>query len=60
MSREIAGKIFYAAEEAEQAGLTPPTEEEIALARRLFDEFQKRMDAVSPDRVKEVSPKFWG
>jgi hypothetical protein len=56
VSREIAGKIFCTAEEA---GATPPTEAEIARARRLFDEFQKKMDAIPPDQVTEVSPKFW-
>ncbi|GFG63402.1 hypothetical protein MKUB_08920 [Mycobacterium kubicae] len=57
MSREFAGKIFSTPEEA---GVTPPTEEEIARAREAFDAFQRRMDAVPlEDRMKEVSPKFW-
>ena len=57
MIREIAGKIFSAPEEA---GVTPPTEEELALARKMFDEFQAKVDAVAPeDRVRDVSPKFW-
>lgn len=57
MAREIAGKIFLTAEEA---GVTPPTEEELAVARRMLDEFQAKIDAVAPeDRVKDVSPKFW-
>ncbi len=57
MSREIAGKIFSTPEEA---GVTPPTEEELARARKQFDEFQAKVDAVAPeDRAKEVSPKFW-
>ena len=57
MSREIAGKIFLTAEEA---GVTPPTEEELARARKLFDEFQKKVDAVAEeDRPTEISPKFW-
>jgi hypothetical protein len=57
MSKKIAGKIFSTPEEA---GVTPPTEAELARARRLFDEFQRRVDAVAPeDRVKDVSPKFW-
>lgn len=57
MSKKIAGKIFSTPEEA---GVTPPTEEELARARRLFDEFQQEVEAVDQeDRVTEVSPKFW-
>jgi hypothetical protein len=57
MSEKIAGKTFSTPEEA---GVTPPTEAELAHARRLFDEFQQQVDAVAPeDRVAEVSPKFW-
>ncbi|ORA16996.1 hypothetical protein [Mycobacterium angelicum] len=56
MSREIAGKIFCTPKEA---GVTPPTEAEISHARKLFDEFQKKMDAVPKDRIRDVSPKFW-
>ena len=57
MSREIAGKIFLTPEEA---GVTPPTEAELARARKLFDEFQQQVDAVAEeDRPTEISPKFW-
>lgn len=57
MSKRIAGKTFSTPEEA---GVTPPTEEELARARKLFDEFEKKIDAVAPeDRIKDVSPKFW-
>lgn len=57
MSEKIAGKIFSTPEEA---GVTPPSEAELARARKLFDEFQKKVDAVSPaDRATEISPKFW-
>ena len=57
MSKKIAGKIFSTPEEA---GVTPPTEEELAVARKMFDEFQAKVDAVAPeDRVTDVSPKFW-
>lgn len=57
MSKRIAGKTFSTPEEA---GVTPPTEEELARARKLFDEFEKKIDAVPPeDRIKDVSPKFW-
>jgi hypothetical protein len=57
MSKKIAGKTFSTPEEA---GVTPPTEEELARARRLFDEFQKEVDAVpEEDRPTEISPKFW-
>jgi hypothetical protein len=55
--KRIAGKTFSTPEEA---GVTPPTEEELARARKLFDEFEKKIDAVPPeDRIKDVSPKFW-
>ncbi|MCV6972371.1 hypothetical protein [Mycobacterium bohemicum] len=57
MSKRIAGKTFSTPEEA---GVTPPTDEELAHAEKLFDEFEEMIDAVAPeDRVKEVSPKFW-
>lgn len=57
MTRKIGGRIFSTLEEA---GLTPPTEAELARARRMFDELQQRIDAVRPeDRATEVSPKFW-
>ena len=57
MAKKIAGKIFSTPEEA---AVTPPTEAELARARRLFDEFQQEIDAVAEeDRPTEVSPKFW-
>ncbi|CPR04612.1 hypothetical protein BN971_00451 [Mycobacterium bohemicum DSM 44277] len=57
VSKRIAGKTFSTPEEA---GVTPPTDEELAHAEKLFDEFEEMIDAVAPeDRVKEVSPKFW-
>lgn len=57
VSRKIAGKIFSTPEEA---GVTPPTEEELARARKMLDDFQKKVNAVAPeDRITDVSPKFW-
>jgi hypothetical protein len=57
MAEEIAGKIFSTPEEA---GVTRPTEEELASARKLFDQFQEQIDRVpESDRWTEVSPKFW-
>jgi hypothetical protein len=57
MAEEIAGKIFSTPEEA---GVAPPTEAELAHARKLFDELQERIDRVpEADRLKEVSSKFW-
>ncbi|WP_428342474.1 hypothetical protein [Mycobacterium sp.] len=57
MSERIAGKIFSTPEEA---GVTPPTEEEIAHARKLFDEAQEKMDRLTEaDLWPEVSSKFW-
>jgi hypothetical protein len=57
VSRMIGGKSFSTPEEA---GRTPPTEAELARARRIFDEFEQRIDAIPPeDRATEVSPKFW-
>jgi hypothetical protein len=57
LSKEIAGKVFLTPEEA---GVAPPTEEELARARKMFDEFQQKVDAVpEEDRPTEVSPKFW-
>lgn len=57
MSERIAGKTFSTPEEA---GITPPTKEELARAEKIFDEFEQRIDAIAPeDRVTNVSPKFW-
>ncbi len=57
MSERIAGKTFSTPEEA---GITPPTEEELARAEKIFDEFEQKIDAIAPeDRVTNVSPKFW-
>jgi hypothetical protein len=57
MSKEVAGKIFSTPEEA---GVTPPTEAEIAHARKLFDEFQEQIDRVpEADVPTEVSSKFF-
>lgn len=57
MSKKIAGKTFSTPEEA---GVTPPSAEELERARKLFDEFQQKIDNVKPeDRVTKVSPKFW-
>ncbi len=56
MIRKIAGKTFSTPEEA---GVTAPTEAEIAEARRMFAEFRQKMDAVAPeDRVMKVSRRF--
>jgi hypothetical protein len=57
MSKEAAGRIFSTPEEA---GVTPPTEEEIAQARKLFDEFQEQIDRVPEEDIPtEVSSKFF-
>lgn len=44
--REIAGKIFLTREEA---GAPPPSEEKLARARQLLDEFQQKVDAVADE-----------
>ncbi|MEE6179981.1 hypothetical protein [Mycobacterium sp. 050134] len=55
--KEIAGKIFLSPEEA---GVPPPTKEKIERARRMFAEFQEKVDAVpDEDRPTKISPKFW-
>jgi hypothetical protein len=57
VSKRIAGKTFSTPEEA---GVAPPTEEELAQIQKQFDEFEEKINAVAPeDRVTEVSPKFW-
>ena len=57
MAKKIAGKTFSTPEEA---GVTPPTEDELARARKLFDEAQVRVDRLTEaDHWAEVSPKFW-
>jgi hypothetical protein len=56
--KRIAGKVFYST--PEEAGVTAPSEEELARARKIFDEFEEKIAAVNPeDRPKYVSPKFW-
>ncbi len=58
MIRRIAGKVFHST--PEEAGVTPPTGEELARAQEIFDEFEEKIAAVDPeDRPKYVSPKFW-
>jgi hypothetical protein len=40
--------------------VSPPTDAEIAHARKQFDEFQAQIDRVpESDRLTDVSPKFW-
>jgi hypothetical protein len=57
VSKEVAGRIFSTPEEA---GVTPPTDAEIAHARKLFDEFQEQIDRVpEADIPTEVSSKFF-
>jgi hypothetical protein len=57
MSKKMAGKTFSTPEEA---GVAPPTEAELAHARKLFDELQERIDNVpEEDRWTEVPRKFW-
>ncbi len=57
MSKEVAGRIFSTPEEA---GVTPPTDAEIARARKLFDEFQEQIDRVPEEDIpKEVPSKFF-
>lgn len=57
MAKKIAGKIFSTPEEA---GVARPSAEEVANARKLFDELQERIDRVpEQERWKEVPKKFW-
>jgi hypothetical protein len=57
MVKKFAGKTFSTPKEA---GVTPPTREEIAHARKMFDELQEKIDRVpEKDRWKEVPKKFW-
>jgi hypothetical protein len=57
VAKKIAGKIFSTPEEA---GVAPLTDEELAEARKLFDEAQERIDHLTEaDEWTEVSPKFW-
>ena len=57
MSKEVAGRIFSTPEEA---GVTRPTDEEIAQARNLFDEFQEQIDRVPDEDIPtEVLSKFF-
>jgi hypothetical protein len=60
MSKEIAGKIFSTPEEA---GVTPPTEAELARARKLFDEFQQNSGTTfqvpSMNALKTANHDLW-
>ncbi len=56
MSKKMAGKTFSTPEEA---GVTPPTEEELAHARKVFDEVQEQMDRLPESaRWTEVPKRF--
>jgi hypothetical protein len=56
VAKKIAGKIFSTPEEA---GVTRPTEEELAHYRKLFDEAQERVDRLTEaDYWKEVPKRF--
>jgi hypothetical protein len=56
MAKKIAGKTFSTPEEA---GVTPPTEEELAHYRKLFDEGQERVDRLTEaDHWTEVPKRF--
>lgn len=57
MAKRIAGKIFSTPEEA---GISPPSDEELARARQFFNEAQEKVDRLTEtDHWPEVSPKFW-
>jgi hypothetical protein len=57
MSKRMGGKTFSTPEEA---GVTPPTHEELANARKQFDELQEQMDRLPESaRWTYVSPKVW-
>jgi hypothetical protein len=56
MAKKIAGKTFSTPEEA---GVTPPTEEELARYRKLFDEAQERVDRLTEaDHWTDVPKRF--
>ena len=56
MAKKIAGKTFSTPEEA---GVTPPTEEELARYRRLFYEAQERVDRLTEaDHWTDVPKRF--
>jgi hypothetical protein len=57
MSKKMAGKTFSTPEEA---GVARPTDDELAHARKQFDDLQERIDRVpEAERAKKISPKFW-
>jgi hypothetical protein len=57
VSKKMAGKTFSTPEEA---GVTPPTEAELAEARKIFDAVQEQRDRLTDaDAWPEVSSKFW-
>jgi hypothetical protein len=56
VAKKIAGKTFSTPEEA---GVTPPTEEELARYRKLFDEGQERVDRLTEaDHWTDVPKRF--
>jgi hypothetical protein len=56
VAKRIAGKIFSTPEEA---GVTRPTAEELAEARKLFDEAQQRVDNLTEaDYWTEIPKRF--
>ncbi|RMI29850.1 hypothetical protein [Nocardia stercoris] len=56
MSKEIAGKIFSTPEEA---GVTPPTAEEMEKYNRMFQESERIRNSTPPEKRTMASPKFW-
>ena len=50
MSEMIGGKTFSTPEEL---GVNPPNEAQLARAQQIFDEFERRVDAVAPEDRSE-------
>ncbi|UFS95389.1 hypothetical protein [Nocardia huaxiensis] len=58
MPEKFGGKIFYTREEGEALGLIP-SDEELARARKAFDEFNERRRNLPPAPVGET-PGYGG
>ncbi|WP_405495636.1 hypothetical protein [Nocardia sp. NBC_00511] len=58
MPEKFGGKLFYSAEESEQLGLVP-SDEELAAADRMFEEFENRR-RTAPPAPDGTTPGFGG
>jgi hypothetical protein len=57
MSEHISGKTFYSS--PEEAGVERLTPEEIAGYLRLAEDFETEADAIPPEELRPLGPRFY-